>query len=291
MDLTDLFIGSEGTLGIFSSIGVRLMQKPEFAAGLSFFPSRNAAFGFASFLRGQPPVLSIEYFDQSALAFLESKKKDLPFDLPETAPDKQNAVYWEYREENSGQFEAQMDKWEESLKEHGSSFENTWSGFEPKETEKLKAIRHGIPEAINSVIARYKRDFPVLRKVSTDTALPSREFDRVFSWSVGNIAASGLEYAVFGHLGDYHLHINIVPRNLQEFTQAKKLYEDLMSNAISAGGTVSGEHGIGKLKTVFLKMMYGEKAIAEMTAIKTAFDPDWLLNRGNLFDYPPALPA
>lgn len=287
MDLIDLFIGSEGTLGIFSSIGVRLAPKPLIAAGLSFFPSRTAAFGFASFLRGQKRVLAIEYFDESAIAFLESAKKDLPFDLPEITPDNKNAVYWECREESSGQFEEQMDKWEESLAEHGSSFQNTWSGFEPKETERLKAIRHGIPEAINSAIARYKRECPDIRKISTDTALPAQEFGRVFDWSIENVAASGLVHAVFGHLGDYHLHINLIPRNGRELTKAKDLYRELMSRAVSAGGTVSAEHGIGKLKTEYLKVMYGEKAIAEMTAIKTALDPDWLLNRGNLFDYPP----
>jgi D-lactate dehydrogenase (cytochrome) len=286
MDLIDLFIGSEGTLGIISIVGIKLAPMPLFSAGLSFFPSRIAAFGFASFLRGQTPVFAIEYFDQSAFAFLESAKKDLPFDLPEIAPDKKYAVYWEYRDETNGRFEEQVDKWEESLIEHGSSFESTWSGFGPKETEKLKAIRHGIPESINSAIARYKRDCPALRKISTDTALPAQEFDRVFDWSITKIDESGIEYAVFGHLGDYHLHINLVPRNLQEFAQAKKLYEELMACALSAGGTVSAEHGIGKLKTVYLKMMYGEKAIAEMMAIKTAVDPDWLLNRGNLFDYP-----
>ena len=287
MDLIDLFIGSEGTLGIFSSISVRLAPKPLFAAGLSFFPSRKAAFGFASFLRDQRRVLAIEYFDESALAFLESAKKDLPFDLPEIAPSNKNAVYWEYREGNSGQFEEQMDKWEESLVKHGSSFENTWSGFDPKEAERLKTIRHSIPEAINSAIARYKRECPDIRKISTDTALPAQEFGRVFDWSIGIVSASGLEHAVFGHLGDYHLHINLIPRNIKELTKAKNLYRQLMSCAVSAGGTVSAEHGIGKLKTAYLKEMYGEKAIAEMMAIKSAFDPLWLLNRGNLFDYPP----
>jgi len=80
---------------------------------------------------------------------------------------------------------------------------------------------------------------------------------------------------VFGHLGDYHLHINIVPRNLQELTQAKKLYEDLMSNAISAGGTVSGGTWDWKIETVFFEDdVWGKGNRRIMTAIKTAFDPE-----------------
>jgi D-lactate dehydrogenase (cytochrome) len=258
-----------------------------FAAGLSFFHFRKDAFGFADFLREQKRVLAIEFFDETAITFLESSKDTLPFDLPDFPPDRKNAVYWECREETAGQFEEQMDKWEESLSNCGSSFDATWSGFEPKEIEKLKTIRHGIPEAINSTIARYKRDCPDLRKISTDTALPAAEFGRVFDWSIEKIKSSGLEHAVFGHLGDYHLHSNLIPRNSQELEKAKALYRDLMAHTISAGGTVSAEHGIGKLKTAYLKEMYGEKVIEEMRAMKTAFDPLWLLSRGNLFDFPP----
>ncbi|HUI93908.1 MAG TPA: FAD-binding oxidoreductase [Chitinivibrionales bacterium] len=286
MDLIDLFIGSEGTLGIFSMVGIRLAPKPFFAAGLSFFPSRKAAFGFASFLRDQQQVLAIEYFDETAVAFLESVKKDLPFALPDFPPDKKYAVYWECRDDSGAQFEDQMDKWEESLSSHGSSFDDTWSGFKPKEIEKLKAIRHGIPEAVNSAIARYKRDHPDIRKISTDTALASGKFEETFDWSIDKVKASGLAHAAFGHLGDFHLHINLIPRNSQEMATAKELYGELMAAAISAGGTVSAEHGIGKLKTAYLREMYGKKAIAEMRAIKTAFDPQWLLNRGTLLDYP-----
>ena len=98
MDLIDLFIGSEGTLGILAKCTVRLMAQPSFAAGLTFFPDRNAAFGAAAFLRAEPMVSAIEYFDHTALAFLETARKELPFDLPAFPGNRRNAVYWEYLE-------------------------------------------------------------------------------------------------------------------------------------------------------------------------------------------------
>lgn len=285
MDLIDLFIGSEGTLGIFVQCTMRLMPRPRFAAGLSFFPDRKAAFGAAAFLRNQEPVSAIEYFDESALSFLESARRELAFDIPEFPAGRRNAVYWEYLDTDSAPFEGQMDKWEGALSGFGSSFEHTWSGFEAREIEQLRAIRHAVPEAVNSAVARYKRDCPGIRKISTDTALPSHAFERVFEACIAKIAGSQLSYAVFGHLGDFHLHMNVVPRSEAELDKAKRLYDDLMRITVANGGTVSAEHGIGKLKTKYLRMMYGDEAVEEMRAIKSSLDPLWLINRGTLLEY------
>jgi D-lactate dehydrogenase (cytochrome) len=287
MDLLDLFVGSEGTLGIFAECGIRLMPLPRFAAGLSFFPDRKSCFDAAAFLRAQTRVSAIEYFDESALRFLELSRSELPFDLPQLPPDRRNAVYWEYMEDEGSPFEDRMDEWESMLARHGSSFESTWSGFEPRELERLRALRHAVPETVNNAVARYKRDCPEIRKVSTDTALPAPVFERIFGEHIARITESKLEHAVFGHLGDFHLHINLVPRTTAELAVAKRLYEAMMRDTIAAGGTVSAEHGIGKLKTAYLRMMYGDDAIAQMAAVKSALDPLWLLNRGTLLEFPP----
>lgn len=287
MALIDLFIGSEGTLAVFTAIGIRLLPKPDFIAGLSFFPDRQAAFGFASFLRGEKQVAAIEYFDESALSFLDRERAALPCAIPHSPADGSNAVYWEWREEDSGAFADHMDGWENLLTRHGSSFENTWSGFDAKEMAQLKSFRHCVPEAINNAIAKFKRNCPGLRKVSTDTALPESRFKQTFDSYLQEVLATGLEHVIFGHLGDFHLHINFIPHDAEEYSLAKQAYENLMTMTISAKGTVSAEHGIGKLKIDYLAAMYGRHAILEMMKIKTALDPGWLLNRGNLFAFPP----
>jgi D-lactate dehydrogenase (cytochrome) len=285
MDLIDLFIGSEGTLGIFSRIGIKIIPKIDFVAGLSFFSSRQEAFSFACFLRSNKNVLAIEYIDQSAFLFLEeSNINNNTNDFPKIPLEKRNGVYWEYIKTSDDDFENVFETFEEQLKQHGSSFDNTWAGFELKEIEKLKKIRHAIPESVNSAIAKYKKDCPDIRKISTDTAIPISEFNSVFFESLNIIENSQIKYAIFGHLGECHLHINLIPKDLKEFEKAKQIYQKLMTLAIQKGGTVSAEHGIGKLKKQYLLMMYGEEAIKEMKTIKSSLDPLWLLNRGNLFD-------
>jgi D-lactate dehydrogenase (cytochrome) len=287
MDLIDLFIGSEGTLAVFSEIGIRLLAKPRFVAGLSFFPDRKMAFSAASFFRGQKPIAAIEFFDATALRILEASREAMSLDLPQFPAGKDAAVYWEFIERPDDPFEEHFDEWETTLVRFGSSFESTWSGFEEKEMEKIKAFRHAVPEAVNSAIAHYKRVDPGIRKVSTDAALPGDGFDHVMDLWFDKISRSGLAHVVFGHLGDFHLHFNLIPHNESELTFAKRLYQEMMESAIAAGGTVSAEHGIGKLKTSYLARMYGKDAIDEMKRVKSALDPLWLLCRGNLFEYDP----
>ena len=94
---------------------------------------------------------------------------------------------------------------------------------------------------------------------------------------------SGFEYAIFGHIGENHVHVNILPRSEQELETAKDLYLIFAKKAVELGGTVSGEHGVGKLKKAMLGVMYPDDQIGAMKAVKKAFDPNSLLNKGTLF--------
>jgi len=94
---------------------------------------------------------------------------------------------------------------------------------------------------------------------------------------------ASIEYVIFGHIGENHLHVNMLPNNENEFNRAKNLYVELAQDAVSLGGTVSGEHGIGKLKKSLLEIMYRPEDLLEMKKLKKAFDPQMLLNLGNLF--------
>ena len=96
----------------------------------------------------------------------------------------------------------------------------------------------------------------------------------------------GLENVIFGHIGDNHLHVNIIPRTAEEYEKGRNLYQEWACKVVKVGGTVSAEHGIGKLKREMLEEMYGPKAIEEMRELKRCFDPLGLLNRGNLFKEP-----
>jgi D-lactate dehydrogenase (cytochrome) len=284
MDVIDLFIGSEGTLALFTSIGIRLVKAPRFIGGLSFFQERQGAFGFADFLREHKGVVAIEYFDEGALHFARRAGGVDGRDLPAYPHGARCAVYWEYEETPASPFDGVLDSWEGALKRRGSSFDDTWSGFDTNEMAQLKRLRHSVPEMINAAVAAYKKDCPSLRKVSSDAALPPRHFAEVTEKCIALIEREGLEYALFGHLGDFHLHFNLLAKSDDELRRALAIYTFLMDLTIASGGTVSAEHGIGKIKTRSLAAMYGKNAMEEMARIKSELDPRWLLSRGNLFE-------
>jgi D-lactate dehydrogenase (cytochrome) len=92
-----------------------------------------------------------------------------------------------------------------------------------------------------------------------------------------------LQWVALGHIGNNHIHINILPRNVAELNRGLALYQQFAAKAIEFGGTVSAEHGIGKMKIKFLELMFSPGQIDEMRAVKLAFDPEGLLNPGNIF--------
>ena len=98
-----------------------------------------------------------------------------------------------------------------------------------------------------------------------------------------DLNAAALEYVMFGHIGNNHIHVNIIPNSLDEYQRGKDLYHQWARAVVSMGGTVSAEHGIGKLKKSMLEIMYGAAGIAEMKRIKNLFDPGNVLNVGNLW--------
>lgn len=99
-----------------------------------------------------------------------------------------------------------------------------------------------------------------------------------------DLAEQGLESAIWGHIGDNHLHVNILPKDAGEYQRGQALYGRWAQAISEMGGAVSAEHGVGKLKRAFLQTMYGREAIEQMRELKRAFDPQWLLSPGNLFE-------
>ncbi|MDQ3711788.1 MAG: FAD-binding oxidoreductase, partial [Acidobacteriota bacterium] len=143
----------------------------------------------------------------------------------------------------------------------------------------MRAFRHALPVAVNERIVRYKQ-----RKIGTDMAVPDAMFATFLKFYVQKLTESELDFVIFGHIGDNHLHANILPKTDDEAGKAKHLYGRFVAQAIMLGGTISAEHGIGKLKSKYLNVQYGERYLSEMAELKKAFDPNGILGRGNMFD-------
>jgi len=278
MDLVDLFIGAEGTLGVVTEITIKLLPKPEQINGLTaFFASEEEALNFVQFLRDSGSGIratAIEFFDSQSLELLRRMKtENAAFaDLPKLKPEFHTAIYFEYDDDVP-----------DIVVEKADGAIDCWIAEGEHEIEALKNFRHAIPEAVNMLIGERKKTVPELTKLGTDMSVPDPELENVMQMYREDLAAAGLEYVIFGHIGNNHVHVNILPRSMEEYEKGKALYFDWAKQVVAVGGSVSAEHGIGKTKTAFLELMYGTRGIREMRNLKKRFDPRGLLNPGNLF--------
>ncbi|HSR87393.1 MAG TPA: FAD-binding oxidoreductase [Pontiella sp.] len=275
MDLVDLFIGAEGTLGVVTEISIRLLPEPEQMIGLcAFFAAEKEGLEFVRFLRDSSNPVAIEFFDFHALDLLRRMKAEVAAfaDLPELQPDFHTAVYFEYE-----------NKVPESVQERAEDAVECWMADDECDIEALKQFRHAVPEAVNLLIGVRKRTIPRLTKLGTDMSVPDARLEDVMHMYHEELNEAGLEYVIFGHIGSNHLHVNILPHCMEEYEKGRAIYLDWAKQVVAMGGCVSAEHGIGKLKRDFLRLMFGDKGIRQMQQLKQLFDPSGLLNRGNLF--------
>lgn len=292
MDLLDLFIGSEGTLGVVLEAEVRLLPKPEgLLSGVVFFPANESLLAFVAearaaslktrqrsesverseqLRRASIDARALEYFDSQSLSFLRQRYQA----IPSTAV---GAVFFE-QETTSQTEDSLMNEWLALLESHNALTDASWFATAEPDQEKLREFRHQLPVLMNEWFARYNQ-----RKVSTDMAVPDDEFAGMLNFYEAALRGSDLRYAIFGHIGDNHVHVNILPRDAKEAATARELYLRFIRHAVEVGGTVSAEHGIGKLKREYLREMYSEGHLREMAALKRAFDPAGILGRGNIF--------
>ena len=270
MDAVDLFIGSEGTLGVICEVEVRLLPKPEgLLSGVVFFADEADVLALVSDVRAHGDARALEFFDRESLNFLRQKYPAIPDEAA-------GAIFFE-QETNEANEEAVLSAWQELLDRH-HALADSWFATNEQDQAKLREFRHQLPVLMNEWFARYRQ-----RKVSTDMAVPDEAFPGLFRLYKETLQSSGLRYTIFGHIGDNHVHVNILPRDDAEGARARELYVQFLKYAASVGGTLSAEHGIGKLKRDYLHFFYNDQQLREMAALKHVFDPHGILGRGNIF--------
>jgi D-lactate dehydrogenase (cytochrome) len=270
MDAIDLFIGSEGTLGVICEIEVKLIPKPEgLLSGVVFFSSETDLLAFVRAVKLRGEARALEYFDLESLKFLREKYAA----VPENAV---GAVFFE-QETRIETEEALLNEWMTLLDQHHAIAES-WFATNEQDQARLREFRHQLPVLMNEWFARYQQ-----RKVSTDMAVPDDAFPGLLELYRETLRDSGLRYTIFGHIGDNHVHVNILPRDDAEGARAREFYVQFLKYAASAGGTLSAEHGVGKLKRAYLRLFYTDTQLREMASIKLALDPNAILGRGNIF--------
>ncbi|RPJ56208.1 MAG: FAD-binding oxidoreductase, partial [Acidobacteria bacterium] len=278
MDLIDLFVGAEGTLGIVYEAELQLTPNPSVQFGLlACLPTEKSALALVRQVReqarmrpAQAGLVAMEFFDHGALELVGADSAAVELGVPACAG---AALYFEFHGDSSDFLENRMSELGQSLEQNGADLDNAWVAGSDQEMGRLKAFRHAVPEAVNRIIGERKKTVPEITKLGTDLAVPDDHLEEIMGLYREGLERLGLEHVIFGHIGDNHVHVNILPRNADEYEKGRKLYHEWTRAAVRMGGTVSAEHGVGKLKREMLEEMYGASGIEEMRQLRKCFDP------------------
>jgi len=267
MDWIDLFCGSEGTLGVVLEAELALLPlREDLFTAIIFFRTDDDAIDAVEAWRPVPKLRMLEYVDRKALDIIRSR-------FPEIPQEAQAALLIE------SEGEADLEEWEQRLTAASALVDASWFAMSAQDRERFRKFRHTLPEVVIDTVR--KRGF---KQIGTDYAVPlNRNRDVLRLYHERLDAADIGSYMCFGHIGDAHVHINVLPETAKQAETATALLMDLAKEVVAMGGTISAEHGLGKQKAHLLTLQYSPEHIEAMMSVKRRMDPQWLLGRGTLF--------
>jgi D-lactate dehydrogenase (cytochrome) len=268
-DLTRLFIGSEGTLGVITEIQLRLHGIPEAisSATCQFTTLRGAVETVIAILQMGIPVARMELLDevQMEACIAYSKLEGL---------EPQPSLFFEFHGTHASVAEQAQLAEEIAAGCGGQGFR--WA-TDAAERAKLWKARH---DALWACLALK----PGHQGIATDAIVPISQLDAAILGAKEDIAASGLTAPIVGHVGDGNFHtVILVPPDASGLTRAWELDKKIVTRALALGGSCSGEHGVGIGKREFLEREHGADALSVMRSVKQALDPRGILNPGKIF--------
>jgi D-lactate dehydrogenase (cytochrome) len=266
-DLTRLFVGSEGTLGVITELTVRLYGIPEaVSAAVCAFPSIESAVGTVILtIQSGIPVARIELLDEAQIAAINKYSKLDHTEAP--------TLFFEFHGTPAGVTE-QAQSVKMIAAEHGGA-DFRWATTS-EERSKLWQARH---DAYYAALASR----PGSKGWATDVCVPISRLAECISETKRDLAQSTIPYALVGHVGDgnFHLVFMIDPNRPEEVSEAGRLNDRMIARALEMDGTSTGEHGVGYGKMDFLVAEHGA-ALDVMRTIKQALDPSGILNPGKI---------
>ncbi len=315
MDLIDLVIGSEGTLGIVTEVTLRVLsRRPALCLAFVPFAGRRAALAFVRRLRetarttwrtSDPngvDVSAIEHLDARCLALLAEDGLDrlhgavapagtslallVTLELPPSTSSTQ-AFDEIGRARDTTAPDTPLVRFCRALDEAGvlDQVEIAVPGDRAR-AEQLLAIREAVPAAVNQRVGRAKQTIDQrIEKTAADMIVPFEAIDELLAQYDESFGRRGLDAAVWGHISDGNLHPNVIPRSYADVESGKAAILEIGREVIRLGGSPLAEHGVGRnaVKQQLLVDLYGQAGVDEMRRVKRAIDPAWKLAPGVLF--------
>ncbi len=285
-DPVALFSSSEGTLGIITRIWVRLIPDPgPFVAFLVFFPSLTEVLDLAVAFRtrtvkGRPRC--VELFDRAALDILALHSR------PPVIPPGAGAMLFLEFDTNGRSIETVIEEELYPLSDFHPMLDDTVVADGVRDRTWFRDLRHSVPEWLNARARSFHPQGGL--KVSTEFCVPPQHFRPLMDLVDRSARDAGADTMVrYGHVGNSHPHICLLGRNPDEVARLKKLVHLWYVRTVELGGTVSGEHGIGKTRRDILRHQYPATVIRAMRAVKRTLDPDDLMAIGNIYPETPAM--
>jgi len=313
MDLVDLFVGSEGTLGLITEITVRLVALPVAAlTTLVFLGSCEEAISLATSLRAEaarsrtdpshPDVRAIESMDAESLDLLRKHGDTrrlrvsvperarvallLEIELAEAVSTADALALLERVVERRDSTRGPLARFFQILHVHGAllDMELALPGDEHRQ-EALHEFRESVPRRVNEILSARRREDPEVKKVGGDLIVPFERLGEMIRIYEEGFRCRRLPFAIWGHLSDGNLHPNALPRNAAEVASGIEAMLQFGMEALRRGGAPLSEHGVGRspLKQELLRRFLGEEAIGTMRRIKSALDPEGRFAPGVLF--------
>ena len=267
-DLTRLFVGSEGTLGIFTKINLKLTIKPESQETIiAFYNNVNTAIDSAQMVLAEGILpTALEFMDETSTKAVQ--KHHTEFTMPENT----KAILLIEIDGNKSDATRLADKTYELLSQNNSL--KAIKAGNRAEAKSLWAVRKAISPALYSLTSY---------KISEDISIPLGKVKEMVAAIKDLESAYNIQMAIFGHLGDGNLHVNFLPIAPAQNETLEKAIEQLFKETVCLGGTLSGEHGIGITKSKYLSMAISSREMQLMKDIKKLFDPKNILNPGKIF--------
>ncbi len=292
MDLIDLFIGSEGTLGVIVAATLRVIPRPRRCLALVRCHDDRQAVALTGGLRaealgawqsgGPLDVAAIEYMDGRALAAVP----DDAFARAAVTRPAAGSVLLLLQIETGTDEHAALERLAALLAAHGIADDPRLAAAgDDRTAARLFELREAVPASVNAIVAAAKqRVHPDIQKTAGDMIVPFDRLEDSIAMYRHLFEQRGLDYAIWGHVSDGNLHPNVVPRSLEDVERGHEAILEMARAVIAMGGAPLAEHGVGRsaLKQQLLRELYGEAGIDQMRAVKRALDPGWKLAPGVL---------
>jgi len=283
----DEVIGSEGTLALITKVKLRLLPalgKNVFLLILPFSSFENCLQAVTVITKKEAGPRALELIGPGATEYFQKCSA-----CPEVLKQEKSFLYIkeEYADESS--YTKKLSEWTAYLEKLYSDvddrqcFERVFIAKTDAQLDSIRTCRHYIPTKVNE---DYFYDQKEGGKVGTDWWVPIQHLQEMMMKTYQEAVSLEIPFLVFAHIGNGHPHWNFLTRSAEEKQLAIEFVKRQCQMAVSLGGGVAGEHGIGKIKRYLMNIQHSPKVMQQMIALKNKWDPNWLFGRNNILDYP-----